>query len=131
MNNNDHGWFLILVSLLPTHRQTDTYMHILYSSSLFLVLKPHPCTGDWKGPCTCWANIVLLYYRQVWSFVHFFFQRQAFINWPRLAFTSLFSVCMSWIWEKSPASACHIAGITGLVRPGLFSFMYYVYINEW
>lgn len=103
-------------------------MHILYSSSFFLFLKPHPCIGDWKGPAHTGQT---LYYCITGSVLHaffFFIDRHPLTGpgWP-LPHSSVYA-CLEF--EKSPASACHIAGITGLVRRGLFSFMYYVYINE-
>lgn len=102
-------------------------MHILYSSSLFLFLKPHPCTGDWKGPSHAGQT---LYYCITGSVLHafFFIDRHPLTgpDWP-LPHSSVYA-CLEF--EKSSALACHIAEIIGLVRPGLFSFMYYFYFNE-
>lgn len=102
-------------------------MHILYGSSVFLFLNPTPVLGIGKDLHTLGKHCITLL--QVQSFMHFFFVDRYPLTgpgWP-LPHSSIY-VCLEF--EKSPASACHIAGITGLVRPGLFSFMYYFYINE-
>lgn len=96
-------------------------MHILYSSSLS-VSKTPPL---WVGKGLAHAGQTL-YYCITGPVLHaffFFIDRHPLTGpgWP-LPYSSVYA-CLEF--EKSPASACHIAGITGLVKPGLFLFMYY------
>lgn len=113
-------------------RQTDTHTCILY---IFLLFSSYLLSPTLMLEIESRALHMLGKHRvtvlQGQPFVYVLFRdRHPLTNpgWPSPH--STVQACFEF--EESPALACHIAGITGLVRPGLFSFYtsYFILMSD-